>query len=404
MATNLDAMPYLGGASATRSQVARVKEIPLSAPWAQPPDRPCGIGDRCRAAMFGVYLRYKNIPEGTARHIFQKHEGGYAAAWLRVDAHERRMSEAATLARPGLKDRCLAAMFGLYLRCKGITEDTAREIFAGHVGSRRPCVLAWFKVHGRLNDGELAFGRMVPALWKQAQEWVAPYEWASHLRSAAIEKAMDATFRRVIGASDQIRRDAGGLERFATQALKEALREELTPHWGDWVSQVHDEELVTRWRNQFAQACVGAAWDDIEVRALIGLLPAEEQLKLRREITASAQKAGLRAAARLTTDPQRLAIQIVAGEVGIHPAFRTIPASASATIKRSRGGASGLAALGGIQASPWPPRQSDVERSGRGHKPEQGIASNSPGRLRTETAAESLDRSWRRLNQGLDPM
>lgn len=182
---------------------------------------------------------------------------------------------------------------------------------------------------------------------------------------------------------------AGGTEKFTGQASEGA----------------HHEELVARWREQFAQACAGAAWDDIEVRALIGLLPAEEQLTLRREITASAQKAGLRAGARLTTDPERLAIQIVAGEAGIHPAFGTIPAKpnladvgrASATIKRSRGGASGLAALSGMEASPWPQRQSDADYAGRGQKPEEVSAPHSSDRLRTETAAEALDRSWRRF-------
>lgn len=392
MATNLDAMPYLGGASATPSQLARVKEIPLSAPWAQPPDRPFGIADRCRAAMFGVYLRYKNIPEETARHIFRKHEGGCAAAWLRVDAHECRMSEAARLARPGLRDRCLAAMFGLYLRCKGITEETAREIFAGHVGSRRACVLAWFKVHGRLNDLKEAHREELIPHWS---DWV----------SRAPDDAEPAATRDVAGsqatlpqaaATSQVLDHAGGTEQSAIQAPKD----------------VRHEELVAQWRERFAQACAGAAWDDREVRALMDLRPAEEQRKLREEITARAQKAGPRAGAPLERDPERLAIQIVAGEIAIRPAFGSISAKpniadgvlASAPMKGSMGGASGLAALGGMEASPWPQRQSDAVHSGRGHEPEEVSASNSPGRLRTETAAESLDRSWRRLKQGLDSL
>lgn len=399
MATNLDAMPYLGGASATPSQVARVKEIPLSAPWAQPPDRPSGIGDRCRAAMFGVYLRYKNIPEETARHIFQKHEGGCAAAWLRVDAHDRTMSEAAKLARPSLRERCLAAMFGLYLRCKGITENTAREIFKGHVGSRRACVLAWFKVHGRSSDGDVGIGRHAPA-----------------------------AFCRMAEASDQTRRDAVNAERFAAKALKEALPDELPPLWSDWSSQPHEDAARVAildvaspqptlpqaaeisqeldWRERFARACAGAAWDDGEVRALMGLQPdeelpgASEQAKLREEITALAQKAGLRAGAPLSTDPVRLAVQVVAGEVGIHPAFQMHPlrpnvSSVEGSSERDRnhsGGVSGLAALGGSEASPWR-LPGAIDSPGR--IPQFADASAAQHKPASETSAKSLDRRWR---------
>ena len=122
------------------------------------------------------------------------------------------------------------------------------------------------------------------------------------------------------------------------------------------------EKQVTQWREQFAQACAGAAWEDREVRALMDLQPAEKQLDLREEITALARTAGPRAGAPLDRDAEGLAIQIVAGEISIHPAIGTISPRSniagvegeSAPARKRAGGASGLGALGGSEASPWP--------------------------------------------------
>lgn len=483
MATNLDSV-YLRAAGALPRQAARVKAMPLTAPWAQARDQPPGIADRCRAAMFGIYLRYKGIPEETARWIFQKHSG-CAASWRRVVvvAHDERREALAPLVRPGIGDRCRAAMFGLYLRCKGMTDDMAREIFKAHETRRHRCVQAWFKVHGRSSADDFDFGRVVPALWEEAKTWIEQYEWAKHLHAEVVDQAMDATYRRVIEASVQARRKAGGLEGFAAQALKEALRTELTAHWWDRLSQVRDdasraprgvpadlqltlrtaagtfldtfawikqeardelisaactaagqcandasdqdlrdaggldrfvkqaleealrETLIQHWQERFARACAGA-WDNAEVRALMNLDPGDElpsapdQVKLRAEVTALARKAGPRAGAQLASDPEHLAIQLVAGEVGIHPAFRTIPPKlnragagrASASVQRRVGGASGLLEVQG-EAMPWPQPGWGAGRSRRGFKADGvSVTQHKP---ETETIGESLDRRWR---------
>lgn len=481
MATNLDSV-YLRAASALPRHAARVEPMPLTAAWAQARDQPPGIADRCRAAMFGVYLRYKGIPEETARWIFQKHSG-CAASWRSVVAHDERRAALAPLVRAGIADRCRAAMFGLYLRCKGMTEDMAREIFKGHETRRHRCVQAWFKVHGRSSADGFDFGRVVPALWEEAKIWIEPYKWAKHLHAEVVDKAMDATYRRVIEAAGQTRRKAGGLEGFAAQALKEALRTELLAHWRDRLSQARDdasraprgapadlqlklrtqagtfletfawmkqeardeligaactaagqcandasdqdlrdaggldrfvkqalekalrEALIQHWQERFARACAGA-WNSGEIRALMDLdsgdeLPgAPDQVKLRADITALARNAGPRAGAQLASDPERLAIQLLAGEVGIHPAFRTIPPKsnvagagrASASVQRRVGGASGLLDVQS-EAMPWPQPEWGAGRSRRGHKADGvSAAQHKPD---TGTIWESLDRRWR---------
>lgn len=163
MPANLDALPYLGRATPCHQRSATVAGVPLVARWSEDRSRSPGLADRCRAAVFGLYLRYKGISEETARTIFQQHETGRrrcVLAWLQVDRHARESAQAIQSAsgtsRPRLSDRCFAGMFGLYLRCKGIPQETARQIFQGHEASRRRCVTAWLTVDAHWRSSNAA--------------------------------------------------------------------------------------------------------------------------------------------------------------------------------------------------------------------------------------------------------